>query len=205
MKKTFRFLLMGIMAVSMAFTSCKGDEEDSKPQPEQTSFSYNLEGETSWEPKSLIVGEEEGYVIALAAKDLTTQEILEFFNGSGLDGGVEVPSNIFMMGLPNVVGEVAVTGNLLDEAGSPYGCIFITGTTELMGQSIPTGWVSTSATINVTKLDLTAMKYSATMSATMGDFISIMTEGSMGSSETKTFTASLQNVSLVDIYAMMGK
>lgn len=198
---------MGIVAVSMVFTSCKDDEENPEnEQPiEQTSFSYTLEGEASWEPKSLIVGEEEGYVIALAAKDLTTQEILEFFNGSGLDGGVEVPSNIFMMGLPNVVGEVAVTGNLLDEAGSPYGCIFITGTTELMGQSIPTGWVSTSATINVTKLDLTAMKYSATMSATMGDFISIMTEGLMGSSETKTFTASLQNVSLVDIYAMMGK
>ena len=115
------------------------------------------------------------------------------------------PSNVFMVGMPNTVGSIDVTGNILDEQNTGYGCIFITGTTQFMGMSIPTGWLSTAMSANVTKADLTAMKFSATISATMEDFVSYVTEGLMGSSETKTFTASLQNVSLVDIYAMMGK
>lgn len=197
MKKTFRFLLMGIMAVSMAFTSCKDDEEDSKPQPEQTSFSYNLEGETSWEPKSLLVGPDGNYILALAAKDLTEQEILDFFK-VGLDG-TNIPSNVFMVGMPNTVGSIDVTGNILDEQNTGYGCIFITGTTQFMGMSIPTGWLSTAMSANVTKADLTAMKFSATISATMEDFVSYVTEGMMGSAETKTFTASFENVPLVDL------
>ena len=197
MKKTFRFLLMGIMAVSMAFTSCKDDEEDSKPQPEQTSFSYNLEGETSWEPKSLLVGPDGNYILALAAKDLTEQEILDFFK-VGLDG-TNIPSNVFMVGMPNTVGSIDVTGNILDEQNTGYGCIFITGTTQFMGMSIPTGWLSTAMSANVTKADLTAMKFSATISATMEDFVSYVTEGMMGSAETKIFTASFENVPLVDL------
>ena len=197
MKKTFRFLLMGIMAVSMAFTSCKDDEEDSKPQPEQTSFSYNLEGETSWEPKSLLVGPDGNYILALAAKDLTEQEILDFFK-VGLDG-TNIPSNVFMVGMPNTVGSIDVTGNILDEQNTGYGCIFITGTTQFMGMSIPTGWLSTAMSANVTKADLTAMKFSATISATMEDFVSYVTEGMIGSAETKIFTASFENVPLVDL------
>lgn len=188
---------MGIMAVSMAFTSCKDDEEDSKPQPEQTSFSYNLEGETSWEPKSLLVGPDGNYILALAAKDLTEQEILDFFK-VGLDG-TNIPSNVFMVGMPNTVGSIDVTGNILDEQNTGYGCIFITGTTQFMGMSIPTGWLSTAMSANVTKADLTAMKFSATISATMEDFVSYVTEGMMGSAETKTFTASFENVPLVDL------
>ncbi|MBR3938439.1 MAG: hypothetical protein IKJ67_00495, partial [Bacteroidales bacterium] len=191
------FLLMGIMAVSMAFTSCKDDEEDSKPQPEQTSFSYNLEGETSWEPKSLLVGPDGNYILALAAKDLTEQEILDFFK-VGLDG-TNIPSNVFMVGMPNTVGSIDVTGNILDEQNTGYGCIFITGTTQFMGMSIPTGWLSTAMSANVTKADLTAMKFSATISATMEDFVSYVTEGMMGSAETKIFTASFENVPLVDL------
>lgn len=188
---------MGIMAVSMAFTSCKDDEEDSKPQPEQTSFSYNLEGETSWEPKSLLVGPDGNYILALAAKDLTEQEILDFFK-VGLDG-TNIPSNVFMVGMPNTVGSIDVTGNILDEQNTGYGCIFITGTTQFMGMSIPTGWLSTAMSANVTKADLTAMKFSATISATMEDFVSYVTEGMMGSAETKIFTASFENVPLVDL------
>ena len=190
-------MLMGIMAVSMAFTSCKDDEEDSKPQPEQTSFSYNLEGETSWEPKSLLVGPDGNYILALAAKDLTEQEILDFFK-VGLDG-TNIPSNVFMVGMPNTVGSIDVTGNILDEQNTGYGCIFITGTTQFMGMSIPTGWLSTAMSANVTKADLTAMKFSATISATMEDFVSYVTEGMMGSAETKIFTASFENVPLVDL------
>jgi len=205
MKKTFRFLLMGIVAVSMVFTSCKDDEENPEnEQPiEQTSFSYTLEGEASWEPKTLLVGPDGNYILALAAKDLTEQEILDFFK-VGLDG-TNIPSNVFMVGMPNTVGSIDVTGNILDEQNTGYGCIFITGTTQFMGMSIPTGWLSTAMSANVTKADLTAMKFSATISATMEDFVSYVTEGMMGSAETKTFTASLQNISLVDIYAMMGK
>ena len=181
----------------MAFTSCKDDEEDSKPQPEQTSFSYNLEGETSWEPKSLLVGPDGNYILALAAKDLTEQEILDFFK-VGLDG-TNIPSNVFMVGMPNTVGSIDVTGNILDEQNTGYGCIFITGTTQFMGMSIPTGWLSTAMSANVTKADLTAMKFSATISATMEDFVSYVTEGMMGSAETKIFTASFENVPLVDL------
>ena len=204
MKKTFRFLLMGIMAVSMVFTSCKDDEEEpeNEQQTEQTSFSYSLQGETNWEPKTLLVWPEENYIGAFAAKDLTSQEVLDFLNGSGLDGD-NIPSNVFMMSLPNTVGSLDVTGNILDEQSADYGCIFITGTTELMGMNIPTGWVSTAMTVNVSKADLTAMKFSATLSATMGDFVSCITEGMLGSAETKTLTVSFENVPLVDLYSMI--
>ena len=59
---------MGIVAVSMAFTSCKDDEEEPEnEQPtEQTSFSYSLQGETSWEPKTLLLWPEENYIGAFA-------------------------------------------------------------------------------------------------------------------------------------------
>ena len=47
MKKTFRFLLMGIVAVSMAFTSCKDDEEEpeNEQQTEQRAFHYSAKSD----------------------------------------------------------------------------------------------------------------------------------------------------------------
>lgn len=208
MKKTFRFLLMGIVAVSMVFTSCKDDEEEPEQQTEQLAFSFTLEGMTSWEPKGIITVYETGgiepLIYAYAAKNLTLTEMMNFFGES--TEASSLPEDFLMFGTIAKVGTHTCNGNYIIGDEGETAVAYITGKTDFGdGFEIPTGWVSENATATVTKLDLTEMKFSASISATMKDLVYLYSDGAMGVPDSKAFTATCKDISFIDLSAMFGK
>ena len=201
-------MLMGIMAVSMVFTSCKDDEEDSKPQPEQPSFSFTLEGVASWEPKGILAASDSYDVVPLieayASKIMTLSEMMAYFTEE--TEASSLPADLVMIGTIAEIGTHTATGNFITSDSGETAAAYITGQTDLGdGFIIPTGWVSETMTATITKLDLTEMKFSANISATMKDLVYLYSDGVIGISDSKAFTATCKDLSFIDVYAMYGK
>lgn len=208
MKKIFRFLLMGIVAVSMVFTSCKDDEEEPEQQTEQLAFSFTLEGMTSWEPKGIITVYETGgiepLIYAYAAKNLTLTEMMAYFTEE--TEASSLPADLVMIGTIAEIGTHTATGNFITSDSGKTAAAYITGQTDLGdGFIIPTGWVSETMTATITKLDLTELKFSATISATMRDLLYLYTNGEDGVADQKAFTATCKDLSFINLDAMMRK
>ena len=210
MKKTFRFLLIGIVAVSMAFTSCKDDEENPEDdqQTEQASFSFTLEGMTSWQPKGILTGyeaeEPDPLIYTYASKNMTLAEMMTFFSEDA-EASI-LPEDFLMFGTIGRVGTHTANGNFVTSDEGETAVVYVTGQIDLgEGVYMPTGWTSETTTFTITKLDLTEMKFSANISATMRDLVYLYSDGAEGVSDSRAFTATCKDLSFIDVYAMYGK
>ena len=111
-----------------------------------------------------------------------------------------------MIGTIAEIGTHAATGNFITSDSGETAAAYITGQTDLGdGFIIPTGWVSETMTATITKLDLTEMKFSANISATMKDLVYLYSDGIIGISDSRAFTATCKDLSFIDVYAMYGK
>ena len=210
MKKTFRFLLIGIVAVSMVFISCKDDEEnpEDNQQTEQVSFSFTLEGMTSWQPKGILTGyeaeEPDPLIYTYASKNMTLAEMMTFFSEDA-EASI-LPEDFLMFGTIGRVGTHTANGNFVTSDEGETAILYVTGQIDLgEGVYMPTGWTSETTTFTITKLDLTEMKFSANISATMRDLVYLYSDGAEGVSDSRAFTATCKDLSFIDVYAMYGK
>ena len=206
MKKTFRFLSIALLACCMTLVGCNPtpeDENDDTNNNQNPSVSYSFDGVADWPITSSYVGYEyaEGdtLIYVLGSKD--AKELNELIN---VMDGEEYPSNVFLASFLGKPGVQTGVGNILSEE-TAINAIFITGSTVLYDMTIPTGWVSTEMTVNVSAIDLTGMKVSATASANMKDIIKIFAEAfgltGIGSDQERVFTLTVNNMTMTDWWA----
>lgn len=231
MKKTFKLLAFALMASLVAFTACEpddetenqgdgseivddnndpdnpGDDPENPGDEEQTAtITCDFDGVADWNPQSVYGGFEgddsETFIEVFATREQTSfEEVYNFFNEEGIDGE-NLPEDWLIMGFMGEEGTRNIDGCMLMEEVSD-GILLLTGDTTIaaMGITLPTGWVSTELTLSVTELDMANKKVSANITATMGDFFYVLTEGLMGNPEEKTFTIAINDLSIVDWYA----
>ena len=184
-----------------------GDDPENPGDEEQTgTITCDFDGVASWNPQSVYGGYEgddsETFIAVFATREQTSfEEVYNFFNEEGLDGE-NLPEDWLIMGFMGEEGTRNIEGCMLMEEVSD-GILLLTGDTTIaaMGITLPTGWVSTELTLSVTELDMANKKVSANITATMGDFFYVLTEGLMGNPEEKTFTIAINDLSIVDWYA----
>ena len=221
MKRTFRLMGLALLAASLTFTACDPKDDpinvedeivdDQNPgegpdnpgeDPETTGATFDFDGAVTWTPQSVhglyYFEDDTPYIIFVATRDQTTiEDVYAYLDGQGFDGG-DVPEGWLMGGFYAVAGSHSAEGSLFTEE-SDEGLLFFTGTAELLGAPMPTGWASTDISINVTDINVATNSISATVSATMQDMWFILSEGTMGTSGEKTFTIAFNNFSIVNI------
>lgn len=184
-----------------------GDDPENPGDEGQTgTITCDFDGVADWNPQSVYGGfegdESETFIAVFATREQTSfEEVYNFFNEEGLDGE-NLPEDWLIMGFMGEEGTRNIDGCMLMEEVSD-GILLLTGDTTIaaMGITLPTGWVSTELTLSVTELDMANKKVSANITATMGDFFYVLTEGLMGNPEEKTFTIAINDLSIVDWYA----
>ncbi len=205
MKKTFKLLAFALMASLVTFTSCKDNPTDIEPGNEQQTggVTFNFDGAVAWTPQSVHLGyesdEEETYAMGIATKDPTTREqAVQMIEGIDLDNN-GIPRDVVLLGFYGVEGTQSFEGNILDEEGD-LTVMLINGSIDV-GEDImfPTGWISTNMLMTITKFDMATNKMSATITATMGDILYILSEGIVGTPDEKTFTININNYDIFNL------
>ena len=162
----------------------------------------------SSEPKGILAASDSYDVVPLieayASKIMTLSEMMAYFTEE--TEASSLPADLVMIGTIAEIGTHTATGNFITSDSGETAAAYITGQTDLGdGFIIPTGWVSETMTATITKLDLTEMKFSANISATMKDLVYLYSDGVIGISDSKAFTATCKDLSFIDVYAMYGK
>ena len=203
MKNKFRFLTFAVVASLVALTSCNTDDDEIKPttpSAEQPELSYTFEDVASWTPQSIFAGQElswEGDTIAsfIASRDYYPG-LDEYYAATGY--GEEMPENTLLFSIPYQVGNHTRNSNfVVDENADEIVAIFtLVGTSNYRGIPLPNAWISENMNISVTDIDMAAKKISATITATMRDYVYVFSEGESGNQDSKTLTVTIKNYPL---------
>ena len=204
MRKTFRLMTFALAATFLTFTACNPNDDDennpSTPQVEQPELSYIFEDVASWTPQSIFAGQElawEGDTVAsfIASRDYYPG-LDEYY--AATDYGEEIPEHALLFSIPYQVGNHTRNSNFVtDENADEVVAIFtLAGTTNYLGIPIPKAWVSENINISVTNIDMAAKKISATITASMKDYLYIFSYGDYGNPDSKTLTITIKNYPL---------
>ena len=207
MKNKFRFLTFALVASLVALTSCTPDDDENNPSTppvEQPELSYTFEDIASWTPQTVEFGYDTTYIDYIYAGGYISQNNMSFYEANEIIGndpiaGYEQLKNSFILMFSGETGDQIWEMELI--GGVPVldnGVMYIQGTTQLMGETIPLIWLSENMTISVTKFDIANQKLSFTLTATMRDMISLMMGASGSDQGAKTFTLSVKNYPMSD-------
>lgn len=208
MRKTFRLMTFALAATFLTFTACNPNDDDennpSTPPVEQPELSYTFEDIASWTPQTVEFGYDTTYIDYIYAGGYISQNNMSFYEANEIIGndpiaGYEQLKNSFILMFSGETGDQIWEMELI--GGVPVldnGVMYIQGTTQLMGETIPLIWLSENMTISVTKFDIANQKLSFTLTATMRDMISLMMGASGSDQGAKTFTLSVKNYPMSD-------
>jgi hypothetical protein len=207
MKKTFKLLAFALVASLVALTSCNTDDDENNPSTppvEQPELSYTFEDIASWTPQTVEFGYDTTYIDYIYAGGYISQNNMSFYEANEIIGndpiaGYEQLKNSFILMFSGEPGDQIWEMELI--GGVPVldnGVMYIQGTTQLMGETIPLIWLSENMTISVTKFDIANQKLSFTLTATMRDMINLMMGASGSDQGAKTFTLSVKNYPMSD-------
>ena len=168
MKNKFRFLTFALVASLVALTSCNTDDDEntpSTPPVEQPELSYTFEDIASWTPQTVEFGYDTTYIDYIYAGGYISQNNMSFYEANEIIGndpiaGYEQLKNSFILMFSGETGDQIWEMELI--GGVPVldnGVMYIQGTTQLMGETIPLIWLSENMTISVTKFDIANQKF----------------------------------------------
>ena len=201
MRNTFRLLAFAMVASLVAFTSCNPDDDENNPttpQEKQTEFSYTFEDMENWTPQTILAGQElqwEGDTLVSFIVSRNYYPGLEEYIASTNDGE-EIAEHALLFSIPNQIGNhIRNSCFVTDQDADNVVAIFtLEGTnTNYLGIPLPNAWISEYLNINITDLDLTERKISATITATMNEYIYVFSEGEVGNQDSKTLTITIKN------------
>ena len=201
MKNKFRFLTFALVASLVALTSCNTDDDEIKPTTppvEQPELSYTFEDVASWEPQTIAVGyEEDAYEIYAGVYASQTNrsffEAIELLDSDDIADWEQL-KNSFMLIYPGREGEHNLVSFVNGEPEDTEIVLYhFSGSTQIMGQTIPMVWISENMTVSVTKFDMANQKVSLTVTATMRDIVSLMMGATGNDPGAKTFTLTVKN------------
>ncbi len=205
MKKFLKLFGIALIAGNLLFISCgekdNGDNNGPNNNPPANNiigFSYAFEDVATWKPGSVFVmyssdsvaGDVKNTLNGIILKDVYTMDELNSWDFDDLD---KQPKPYIIFQIPGLEGSYSGVFDITAEVTDLIGVLYVSGTTSFMGQTLPTGWVMKTATATITQVDLVHWKLSATISATMGDFMNVITEGIMGDNSEKILTMTIDD------------
>ena len=201
MKKTFRLLAFALLASLVTLTSCNPDDDENTPAEEHPVFSYTFADVANWTPQSIMAGYELSWEGDTMVSFIVTRD-----HYSGLDewityigDGEEMPEHALLFSIPNKKGNHVRNSNFVvdENADEVVAILTLSGTnTDYMGIPLPNAWVSEYMNINITDIDMTEKKISATINATMSEYVYVFSGGEVGNQDSKTLTINLKNYPL---------
>ena len=201
MRNTFRLLAFAMVASLVTFTSCNPDDDENNPttpQEKQTEFSYTFEDMENWTPQTILAGQElqwEGDTLVSFIVSRNYYPGLEEYIASTNDGE-EIPEHALLFSIPNQIGNhIRNSCFVTDQDADNVVAIFtLEGTnTNYLGIPLTNAWISEYLNINITDLDLTERRISATITATMNEYIYVFSDGEVGNQDSKTLTITIKN------------
>ena len=207
MKKTFRFLAVAFLISSITLIGCREEDPIENTNEQTPSISYAFENMENWNPQSVFAGYESS--LDTMASFIVTRNyypgLEEYY--ADCNYGYETPENALLVSIPYKVGNHTRNSNFVtDENADDVTAIFTTsGVTDYEGTPIPNAWISEAMNISVSEADMTTKKISATITATMRDYLYLFSYGECGNPESKTLTITIKNYPLENWNGIFSK